>query len=431
MAHVAHMQGKPERRRSLGPAVKQWGCAEMIVAFRPRPHGGRRDHVGKVERRDRRLPDIGIGMSGQAAEPGVDGIDRLDHDAEIAGLDDLFDQPQLFVGAAGVLVPDGDGRRDIGHPGHVGAEFLQGHVRVGGLVRRIGIHERRLLVGHHLLDDRRDALALGEPLPPDLRQQPGRVGLVHKDGAGGPSVGKGQPVHLVEQAGCGGARKAGDRQKPEMLIAQSGFQAAGQRLIGQQRIEIDRSFGHADAMPVGRNRRVEVGQRAGVIEPSALGHEAVEQRQHAVGAVDEAAHQFPGVHARGLAPFIQPGLGTCGIFGGREPQEGQEVARDEMAALLLEIGLPLGIDQRRGRIGEAACGIACGFRPLCFDKDGPAGAETAEGVVQPPGHRDQLGRDGGIQIGTTELRRALERAVLVQHDAGADQRHPGKVVGKA
>ena len=47
------------------------------------------------------------------------------------------------------------------------------------------------------------------------------------------------------------------------------------------------------------------------------------------------------------------------------------------------------------------------------------------------GDGDQFGRDGGIQIGTTELRRALERAVLVQHDAGADQRHPGKVVGKA
>ena len=146
--------------------------------------------MGKVKRRDRRLPDIGIGMSGDRAEPGIDGIDRFGHGREIAALNDLFDQPQLLVGDPRIGIPDGNGRRDVGHACHVGPKFLQGHVGIERLVRRIGVHERRLLVGHHLFQDRGDALALGEPLPPDPGQQLRCVGLVHQDRAGGPAIGK-------------------------------------------------------------------------------------------------------------------------------------------------------------------------------------------------------------------------------------------------
>ena len=78
------------------------------------------------------------------------------------------------------------------------------------------------------------------------------------------------------------------------VIAEARLQPAGERLIGQQRVEIDRRFGHADAMPFGRNAGMEIGQRLAVIEPAAFRHEAVEQRQHAVGAVDEAAQDLVG-----------------------------------------------------------------------------------------------------------------------------------------
>ena len=59
---IADMEGKPERSASLGPAVKQRGCAEVLVAFRPRPHCGERDHMGEIERRDRRLADVGVSV---------------------------------------------------------------------------------------------------------------------------------------------------------------------------------------------------------------------------------------------------------------------------------------------------------------------------------------------------------------------------------
>jgi hypothetical protein len=63
---------------------------------------------------------------------------------------------------------------------------------------------------------------------------------------------EGQPVQLVEQAG----RRRG--RKPVMVrtrrcAAQARFQPAGQRLIGEQRVEIHRRFGDADAMPVRRD----------------------------------------------------------------------------------------------------------------------------------------------------------------------------------
>ncbi len=75
---------------------------------------------------------------------------------------------------------------------------------------------------------------------------------------------------------------------------------------------------------------MEVGQRFAVIEPAAFRHEAVEQRQHAVGAVDEAAQQLPRVHAGFLAALVEPGFGAGGFLGRRQPEEGQEVTGHEM-----------------------------------------------------------------------------------------------------
>ena len=74
-----------------------------------------------------------------------------------------------------------------------------------------------------------------------------------------------------------------------MLGPKTRLQPAGQRLVGEQLVQIHRHFRDADAMPVRGNRRMEISQRAGVIEPARFRHETVEQRQHAVGAVDEGA----------------------------------------------------------------------------------------------------------------------------------------------
>jgi hypothetical protein len=85
----------------------------MLVAFRSRPHGRERHHVSEVEGRDRWLADIGVDMAGKAPEPSFDRVDGLGHAGEVAALDDLFDQPQLLVGACSLVVPNRNSRGHI------------------------------------------------------------------------------------------------------------------------------------------------------------------------------------------------------------------------------------------------------------------------------------------------------------------------------
>ena len=59
-----------------------------------------------------------------------------------------------------------------------------------------------------------------------------------------------------------------------MRIPKARLQATGQALVSQQRVEVHRHFGNADAVVFGRDRGVQIGESLGVIEPGALGHEA-------------------------------------------------------------------------------------------------------------------------------------------------------------
>src|SRR3546814_2972419 len=91
-----------------------------------------------------------------------------------------------------------------------------------------------------------------------------------------------------------------------MRIAQSRFEPAGQRLVGQQRIEIDRDLRDTDAVPLGRDGRMQVGQRLGVIEPGAFGHEAFDELEQTIGAIDEAAQDLARIDAALRLAFIEP-----------------------------------------------------------------------------------------------------------------------------
>src|SRR5271165_4188260 len=100
MADVADMEAEAERRRAFGPCEEERRRLEVVVARRTGPDRGERDHVSEVQRRDRGLTDVGVSVPGQRAEPGLDGVDSLDHAGEVATLDDLLDQSQLLVGEA-------------------------------------------------------------------------------------------------------------------------------------------------------------------------------------------------------------------------------------------------------------------------------------------------------------------------------------------
>src|SRR3546814_9895845 len=49
-------------------------------------------------------------------------------------------------------------------------------------------------------------------------------------------------------------------------------------------------------------------------------------------------------------------------------------------------------------------------------------------VVQTRRRADQFGRRRAVKIGATEVRRPLERSVLVEDDAGCDQRGPWQII---
>ena len=104
--------------------------------------------------------------------------------------------------------------------------------------------------------------------------------------------GKASRLSSSRMPGRGRGREPDDGQHAQMCGAEQRLEAAGQRLVGQHRIEVHRRLGHADALMPGRDRGVQVGQRFGVIEPGHLGHEALDQLEDAVGAIDEAAQQL-------------------------------------------------------------------------------------------------------------------------------------------
>lgn len=144
--------------------------------------------MSQIKRRNRRLADIGVDVSGQAAESGLDRIDGFRHAGEIGALDHLFDQTQLFVGGARIDIPDRNGSSDKGFSDLIRAQFLKGRISIDRLIVRIGIKKSRRLVGHHLFQYRRDRLALGKPLTPDFCEEPCRVGLIEHDGPGRPAI---------------------------------------------------------------------------------------------------------------------------------------------------------------------------------------------------------------------------------------------------
>ncbi len=96
-----------------------------------------------------------------------------------------------------------------------------------------------MLVRHHLFQDGGDRFSLGEPLPPDSGKQLYRFGLVEQDRPCRPAIGEGEPVQLVENAGIGCGRESDDGQRAQVMGAEPRLEPAGQRLVGEERVEID------------------------------------------------------------------------------------------------------------------------------------------------------------------------------------------------
>ena len=145
-----------------------------------------------------------------------------------------------------------------------------------------------------------------------------------------------------------------------MRAAEARLEAAGQVLVDEDGVEIHRRLRHADTLAPRRDAGMQVGQGLAVIEPFRLGHEAFDEREHTVGAIDKTLEGDPPVGAVMSPVLVEPGFGAGGIVGRRQPEQRQEIPALEMRAFLLELGATLRIDQFGGGIGKLAQRIAVG-----------------------------------------------------------------------
>jgi len=76
-----------------------------------------------------------------------------------------------------------------------------------------------------------------------------------------------------------------------------GAEAADQRGVGQQRVDVECHLRHRQPVAPRRNRGVQVGQRLGVIEPGDFRHDAIEQVEHPIGFRHEGIEPATPVHA--------------------------------------------------------------------------------------------------------------------------------------
>ncbi len=182
-------------------------------------------------------------------------------------------------------------------------------------------------------------------------------------------------------------------------------------------------------MALGRDAGVQISERLGVIEPGDLGHHAFEQTGHAVGFGPEGLQLLPPVDP---SPFVgtvvKEALHTLRAFRRRQVGKGQKALALEVCAFGIEHGATLAVDEEGDRVREAAFRITGGLVAQRFDEERPAGAQPLQRVVEPGTYGDELGIGRAVEIGAAEPARALQRAVLVEHDPGCDEPRPRQVV---
>src|SRR3546814_10510774 len=85
----------------------------MIVALGTRPDTRQRHEVREVERMDEGLADVGISVTGQRREPGLDCVHALANGREPKAIDDTLDSADLLLDRGTVAIDHRDGRGQI------------------------------------------------------------------------------------------------------------------------------------------------------------------------------------------------------------------------------------------------------------------------------------------------------------------------------
>ncbi len=168
-------------------------------------------------------------------------------------------------------------------------------------------------------------------------------------------------------------------------VAEHRLEAADERRVDQDGVEMHRRLGYGDRVPARRDRAVQIGQGLGIIERADLGHEAF----HADRARARSRRRRPASSSRqigrdraGRSPSGSSSSARSARLtwsGGGMIEQGQVIgalealaaARPAGRSLLLESRAPLMVDQPGGRVRETrirdsrapACGRPRRTRP--------------------------------------------------------------------
>ena len=232
---------------------------------------------------DDRLPDVGVCMPRQGSQPCLDRIEALTDRRQTPAVQDPLEFELMLGRNRRRAVPDGHARRDVAERNQVLAQLLQRPIRVGGFHVGIRIDERRFLAEDDLLQHGQHRLALGEPLPPAAPELALRFVLPEDEEPGHPAVGEGKVVEVVQQPGAREVREPEHGQGAEVEFSQHGFDAAGERRVGQDRIQVGRNPRDRDAPAHRRNRAVQVGEGLLVRHRRQARHHVGKEHEGAVG----------------------------------------------------------------------------------------------------------------------------------------------------
>ena len=115
---------------------------------------------------------------------------------------------------------------------------------------------------------------------------------------------------------------------------------AGERGVGEERIDMHRCLGNADVLPVRRDAGMEVGERFLVGEPDRFRKDGLQDVEKTARAIDEACHLLASVDlGTAVAAFVEPTFCARRLLRGWKPDQRQDIPRLEVSTRLPRIGL--------------------------------------------------------------------------------------------
>ena len=262
------MEIEPERRGAVCQENRQRRRIRRIerawARGRARPDGVQRQQICKVQRGNKRAPDVGIGVAGQRAEPGFQGVDAFQTAAEALSLDGTTQFTGIVLERVQVIIHQDDDR------GQIASAHISGlHIGLGLFC--VLAHDKRVPIDlgvraiEELVKKSNDTLIPALDVVGDFLF---RVELFETDEAARPAQFKGQRVQGGKHGWPAFLRQAVNGQHGQMLLLKAIFQTrdqtANQVARTYERVQIHGRIRDAHGLEMPGHAELKVAQEIGM-----------------------------------------------------------------------------------------------------------------------------------------------------------------------